>query len=219
MSRRVLPRMPWSARHAWSFQATPVLVLCLALVLFGVGEGMLVSANLGASPWTVLAQGLALQSGLGIGTVTFLISAVVFAAWWPLRQRPGLGTLLNMLLIAVALEAFVRRVPPPADWTVRLLLCLGGVALIGIASAFYLTCYLGAGPRDGMMVGLCLRTGWRVGTVRMLMEIAVCLAGWLLGGVVGIGTLLFAFGVGWVVHYALRYLARYEIRLPENRPV
>ena len=154
MSRRILPRMPWSAPHPWSFQAKPVLVLSLALVLFGVGEGMLVSANLGSSPWTVLAQGLALQSGLSIGTVTFLISAAVFAAWWPLRQRPGLGTLLNMLLIAMVLEAFVRWVAPPADWAVRLVLSMGGVVVIGIASAFYLTCYLGAGPRDGMMVGL-----------------------------------------------------------------
>ena len=207
-TKRILPLTPWSASSPWSLRPKSLWVLCFALVLFGVGEGMLVSAQLGSTPWTVLAQGISQQSGLGIGTVTFLISAAVLALWLPLRQRPGIGTILNMIIIAAVLGLFVRIVPPPADFVWRITLCLGGIVTIGTASAFYLTCYLGAGPRDGLMVGLCRVSGWRVGIVRTLLEGSVCLAGWLLGGVLGLGTLLFAFGVGWVVQGCLQWIAK-----------
>lgn len=128
--------------------------------------------------------------------------------WLPLRQKAGLGTILNMILIALSLGIFVAYMPIPANdsyWT-RLLLCIGGIITLGIASAFYLTCHLGAGPRDGLMVGLCMHTGWRVGIVRSSIEVIVCVIGWLLGGIVGIGTLLFALGVGWVVQIILTLL-------------
>lgn len=207
-ARRILPKTPWSAPGWWSLRPQSLAMLCFALVLFGIGEGMLVNAGLGSAPWTVLAQGIAVQSGLDIGTVTFLISAAVLVLWLPLRQRPGLGTVLNMVLIAAVLGVFVQWVSPPAGWLWRVLQCVGGVAVIGIASSLYLTCYLGAGPRDGLMIGLCQKTGWRVGVVRTLMESSVCLTGWLLGGVVGLGTLLFAFGVGWVVQASLRQIAK-----------
>ncbi|UOP01023.1 YczE/YyaS/YitT family protein [Kingella potus] len=113
-----------------------------------------------------------------------------------------------MTLLAVSLGVFVQIVPPPQALWARVLLCAGGVAVMGAASALYLSCRLGAGPRDGLMVGLCMKTGWRVGIVRSLMEISVCGAGWLLGGTVGIGTLLFAFGVGWVVQWSLNLMER-----------
>lgn len=161
-ARRILPKTPWSALGWWSLRPQSLAMLCFALVLFGIGEGMLVNAGLGSAPWTVLAQGIAVQSGLDIGTVTFLISAAVLVLWLPLRQRPGLGTVLNMVLIAAVLGVFVQWVPPPAGWLWRVLQCVGGVAVIGIASSLYLTCYLGAGPRDGLMIGLCQKTGWRV---------------------------------------------------------
>lgn len=212
-TKRILPLTPWTAPSPWSLQPKPLLVLCFALMLFGLGEGMLVTAQLGSTPWTVLAQGISQQTGLGIGTVTFLVSAAVLALWLPLRQRPGIGTVLNMIIIAAVLGVFVRFAPPPAGLIWQIALCLGGIVTIGIASSFYLTCYLGAGPRDGLMVGLCRISGWRVGWVRTLIESSVCLTGWLLGGVLGLGTLLFAFGVGWVVQGSLHWLAK---RYPQN---
>ena len=155
-----------------------------------------------------MEQSIDQQTGLGIGMVTFRVSAVVLVLWLPLRQRPGIGTVLNMVIIAAVLGLFVRIVTPPTDLIWRIALCLGGIVTIGLASSFYLTCYLGAGPRDGLMVGLCRISGWRVGLVRTLLEGSVCLIGWLLGGVLGLGTLLFAFGVGWVVQGSLHWLAK-----------
>ena len=216
-NKRILPVTSWSASSPWSLQPKSLIVLCCSLALFGIGDGMLVTAQLGSTPWTVLAQGIAQQTGLGIGMVTFLVSAAVLALWLPLHQRPGIGTVLNMVIIAAVLGLFVRVVTPPTDLIWRIALCLGGIVTIGLASSFYLTCYLGAGPRDGLMVGLCRISGWRVGLVRTLLEGSVCLIGWLLGGVLGLGTLLFAFGVGWVVQGSLHWLAK---RYPQaDRPV
>lgn len=208
-ARRILPITPWSAASPWSLQPRPLLVITLALLVFGCGEGMLVNAGLGSAPWTVLAQGAALTSGLNLGLTTFLISVLVLLAWWPLRQRPGLGTLINIVLIALGLGLFVAWVPPPDTLLARALLCAGGIITIGCASALYLSCHLGAGPRDGLMVGLCQVSGWRIGLIRSLLEGSVCLIGWLLGGTVGPGTLAFAFGVGWVLQWALQWLARH----------
>ena len=140
--------------------------------------------------------------------VTFLISIAVLASWRPLQLKPGLGTVLNIIIIAIVLGLFVQLVTPPTDLVWQVALCIGGIVTTGIASAFYLTCYLGAGPRDGLMVGLCRISGWRVGLVRTLMEGTVCLMGWLLGGVVGLGTLLFTFGVGWIMQASLQWLAK-----------
>ena len=204
---RVLPVTPWTAASPWSLQLKPLGVLVLSLAAFGIGDGMLVAAQLGSAPWTVLAQGLAGLAGLGLGKVTFAVSAAVMLCWIPLKIRPGLGTFFNMAVIAAALGLFVHFVPPPQAWWLRALFCTGGIAVIGTASAFYLTCHMGPGPRDGLMVGLCAKTGLRIGTVRTALEIAVCALGWLLGGTVGIGTLLFAFGVGWVVQWVVNLLA------------
>lgn len=174
-------------------------MLVVALWLFGIGDGMLVLSNLGSTPWTVLAQGIAIHGQLSLGLVTFLISVAVMLLWIPLKLKAGLGTILNIILIAVSLQVFVSVFQAPPDFIDRIWLCIGGVIVIGIASALYLTCHMGAGPRDGLMVGICQRTGWRVGVVRTSIEIVVCAIGWALGGTLGIGTLLFAFGVGWVV--------------------
>lgn len=207
--RRLLPGTPWTAATPWSLQATPLIVLTLSLTLCGVGEGMLVQAALGSTPWTVLAQGLAAQSGWHLGWITFLVSLMVMMLWIPLRMRPGLGTVMNLILVALVLGVFVQGVPVPENWAGRIMLCAGGVALVGSASALYLSCHMGAGPRDGLMVGLCKQTGWRVGAVRSSLEITVCVAGWLLGGNLGLGTLLFACCVGWVVEATLAFLARH----------
>lgn len=211
MNRKtVLPPTPWQAKSLWSFERRPVAVLLLGLAVFGLGEAMLVWAALGATPWVVFAQGLANQLNWNIGTATFVISVAVMLLWIPLRLRPGLGTLANMVVIALVLGVLTAWIPAPAAENLfwRVLLCVGGVAVIGAAASLYLTCHLGAGPRDGLMVGLCQKTGWRVGVVRSLLEGGVCLIGWRLGGTVGAGTLLFAFGVGWVVQFCLSLLAR-----------
>lgn len=203
---RVLPQMPWQARGLWAMQPKALAVLLFGLALLGVGEAMLVLGNLGAAPWVVLAQGLAQQTGLNVGVTTFIISIGVMLLWIPLRLRPGLGTLANMVVIAAVLGLITRFVPPPAAdaWLLRGALCLGGIGMVGMAAALYLTCHMGAGPRDGLMVGICLKTGWRVGIVRTMIEATVCFLGWLLGGTFGVGTILFAFGVGWAVQWSLQ---------------
>lgn len=208
--KTLLPPTPWQAKSPWSLEAKPLAALLLGLTLFGIGEAMLVLANLGATSWAVLAQGLAQQLNVNIGLTTFMISVVVMLLWIPLHLRVGFGTLANMVVIALVFGLMVRWLPAPATeaWLLRGALCVGGVVVIGVAAALYLTCHMGAGPRDGLMVGLCLKTGWRIGVVRSLLESSVCLIGWLLGGTVGIGTLLFAFGVGWVVQICLSLLQR-----------
>ncbi|QMT33667.1 YitT family protein [Conchiformibius steedae DSM 2580] len=206
-NRKVLPHTRWSAPSLWRPTPLSLTVLLLSLALFGVGEAMLVLGALGSTPWTVLAQGIALTTGVGLGWVTFAVSAVVLLLWLPLRMRPGIGTLCNMVVIAAVLGLMVQLLPAPDALWARLLLCMGGVLTVGTASALYLTCHLGAGPRDGLMVGICRATGWRIGVVRTALEVSVCAAGWLLGGTFGAGTLLFAFGVGWVVQAAVAWIA------------
>lgn len=209
---RVLPITPWSNPRAWQLKFLPLLVLCLSLALFGFGEALLLKSQLGSAPWTVLAQGVSLQTGQNIGVITFIISAVVLLAWIPLRQQLGLGTLLNILIIATTLGIFDGVLPKVEHLGIQILLAVLGVVIVGIASALYLTTHMGAGPRDGLMVGLCQLTGLRVGMIRTLIEGSACLLGWLLGGVVGLATLLFAFGVGYVVQCSLDFLAkRYKI--------
>lgn len=209
--RSLLPPTPWKARGLWSFQAKSLTVLLLGLSLLGMGEAMLVLGNLGAAPWVVFAQGLALQTGMNVGVTTFIISVGVMLLWIPLRLRVGFGTIANMVVIALVLGLIVRFVPPPAAdaWMMRIALCVGGVCMVGVAATLYMTCHMGAGPRDGLMIGLCHKTGWRVGIVRSLLESTVCLIGWALGGTLGLGTLLFAFGVGWVMQFCLLFLERW----------
>lgn len=211
MSKKILPSTPWQAQSLWSLEHKPIAMLLFGLTLFGVGEAMLVLANLGATPWVVFAQGMGQLLGVNVGVATFLISVGVMLLWIPLHLRVGLGTIANMIVIALVLGLVVRFVPAPSaeSWLLRGLLCVGGVVVIGVAASFYLTCHMGAGPRDGLMVGLCQKTGWRVGVVRTLLESTVCAVGWILGGTVGVGTLLFAFGVGWVVQVCLMVLARW----------
>lgn len=215
---KILPQTAWSSQHVWRPTKQSFAVLVSALTVFGIGDGLMVLAALGSTPWTVLAQGLALQTAWPLAWTTFGISAWVLLLWLPLRQRPGLGTVLNMTLIALALGATVALLEAPQTLWLKIIYCLTGIFLVGTASAFYLTCYLGAGPRDGLMVGLCSRFGWPVGRVRTGLEAAVCFIGWLMGGTVGIGTLLFAFGVGWVVQWTLLGIRRWA-QTPKQQTV
>lgn len=205
---RVLPPTPWTANHLWHLKPHAIIILLIAFVLFGFGEALLVLANLGATPWTVLAQGISQQTSLSIASATLWISVIVFLLWFPLRLRPGLGSIINIFLVAFIFGIFLKIFSPPTQLGMRIFYCILGILIIGIGSAFYLTCRLGTGPRDGLMIGICERTDWKIGTVRSLLEITVCLLGWLMGGTVGIGTLLFAFGIGWVVQIILSVFFR-----------
>ncbi len=193
---RTIPRTRWTGRGNWRPTPASLPVLVLGLWVFGTGEALLLGSDLGATPWTVLAQGVSLRTGWTIGLTTFLISCVVLLMWFPLRQRPGMGTVLNIVVISVALDVMYRVLPHADGVTVRLLLVLAGILLIGAGSAVYLTAGHGPGPRDGWMTGLHWRTGWPVGVIRLGIEVGVLVAGWLLGGTVGVGTLLFALLIG-----------------------
>ena len=183
-------------------------MLCAGLWLFGTGEALLVASTLGVSPWTVLAEGLSVRLPLSIGAATLVISAVVLLMWIPLKERPGLGTISNALVIALALQVMVQVLPEPSGLAVRIAFVLLGIGLIGIGSGLYLTTNLGPGPRDGWMTGMHLRFGWPISGVRLGIEGVVLVIGWLLGGTVGIGTVLFAVLIGPSVGYGLRVVGR-----------
>lgn len=205
---RSVPVTRWRAHSRWRSSPTTLLILVTGLWLFGVGEALLVDAALGVSPWTVLAQGLDEQSGMGIGWATFVTSLVVLLLWIPLRERPGLGTVLNAIVIALALGVTAPLLPTPVSPAWQTAEMLGGIALIGLGSGLYLTCGLGPGPRDGWMTGLHHRTGVPVAFVRVAIEVTVLAGGWLLGGTVGIGTVAFALLIGPAVGYGLRLAGR-----------
>jgi uncharacterized membrane protein YczE len=194
---RTVPSAPWSAGHSnWRAKPSTVLILASGLWLFGTGEAALVAAGIGVSPWVVFAQGISLKTGLSIGWSTFWISTTVLLAWIPLRRRPGLGTVLNIILIAAALDVMSPILPHPTNLVAKVAEVLIGIGMTGAASAMYITSNLGTGPRDGLMTGIHELTGVRVGRVRTGIEVLVLTAGWLLGGNVGIGTALFGLLIG-----------------------
>jgi uncharacterized membrane protein YczE len=194
---REIPATPWSATGSrWSLRPRTVAVLVAGLWVFATGEAMLVAAALGNSPWTVLAQGISLHSPLTIGQGTLAISAVIMLLWIPLRERVGFGTVANAVVIAIGLDVMLAVLPTPAGFAWQLLQVLIGVAILSVGAAVYLTANLGPGPRDGLMTGLHRRYGWRIAIVRTGLEVTALALGWLLGGRVGIGTVVFALGVG-----------------------
>lgn len=199
-----VPITRWRSASRWRTRPATFTLLILGLWLFGTGEALLVSSTLGNAPWTVLAQGLSARLPMSIGLATFVVSAVVLLLWIPLRERPGLGTISNAVVIALALQVMVTVLPSPEGALVQLGFVLVGIALIGVGSGLYLTTNLGPGPRDGWMTGVHLRTGWPISGVRLGIEVTVVVIGWLLGGTVGIGTVLFALLVGPAVGYGLR---------------
>ena len=193
---RTVPVTRWRSGSRWSPTPASMVVLIVGLYAFGTGEALIVQGGLGVSPWTVLAQGLSTILPVSIGMATFLVSALVLLLWIPLRERPGLGTIANAVVIAVALQVGVALIPAPDARPAQLALVLAGIALIGLGSGLYLTTNLGPGPRDGWMTGIHLRSGWPVGRVRLGIELVVLAVGWLLGGTVGLGTVLFAVLIG-----------------------
>ena len=193
-----IPRVNWSSDKPYNFKPkiSTFFFLCFGLTLFGLGEGLLIVSFTGASPWSVLAQGISLNVNLSIGTITLLISIAVLILWIPLRQKPGMGTILNALIIAIMIELCIKFVPTPSNYFNQLILAVISVMTVGIGGGIYIVSNLGAGPRDGLMIGLQKVTNLPVAAVRAFLEISVVSIGWYLGGTVGVGTLLFAFGIG-----------------------
>ena len=193
-----IPRVNWSSKKPYNFKPkfSTFFFLCFGLSLFGLGEGLLIVSLTGASPWSVLAQGISLNVNLTIGTITFLISIAVLTLWIPLGQKPGMGTIFNALIIALMIDLCIQFVPTPSIYPHKLLLAVISVITVGIGGGIYLVSNLGAGPRDGLMIGLQKITNLPIATVRGTLEVTVVTVGWYLGGTVGFGTLLFAFGIG-----------------------
>ena len=209
---RSIPITPWTAPSRWALSSLRFLVLFAGLTMFGVGEAFLLQSGIGNSPWTVLAEGLSLHLPIPIGGSTALISCVVLLLWIPLREHPGFGTILNIIVIAGALQVGVAIIPHQDNYLIGLIFALIGIAAIGIGSGIYITCGLGPGPRDGLMTALHNRTGIRIGRVRLILEILVLTAGWLLGGTVGLGTALFALLIGQSIAICFGVVSRFTTR-------
>lgn len=205
---KTVPITPWTADGRWDLSISRVVILFFGLSIFGLGDSLLIQANIGNAPWTVLAEGVTLKTNLSIGWATFFISVFVLLLWIPLQEKPGFGTLSNIVLIASFIQIGTMIFPEVNSLSAGIGYDLIGISLVGLGSALYITCGLGPGPRDGAMTGLHHRTGVRVGRVRMGIEITVLLAGWTLGGTVGIGTALFALLIGQSVAVFLGLVAR-----------
>ena len=193
-----IPKVKWSSEKPFNFKPkfTTLFFCCFGLMLFGLGEGLLIVSFTGASPWSVLAQGISLNVNLTIGTITLLISIAVLILWIPLGLKPGMGTIFNALIIALMIDLCIKFVPTPSNYIHQIILAIISVITVGIGGGIYLVSNLGAGPRDGLMIGLQKISNLPIAVVRGTLEISVVSVGWYLGGTVGLGTLLFAFGIG-----------------------
>jgi uncharacterized membrane protein YczE len=186
--------------------------LYAGLVLYGVSMALMVRSSLGVMPWDVLHQGLARQLGWSLGSVTIVVGALVLLAWIPLRERPGLGTLSNVVVVGLAVDAVLAVLPAPGGLPGRAAFAAAGILLNGVATAAYIGVRLGPGPRDGLMTGLVRRTGGPLGPIRTAIEVTVVVTGWLLGGTLGVVTVLYALSIGAMVHVLL---PRFAVAPPE----
>ena len=205
---RTVPVTPWTAKSRWDLSLNRSAILFFGLFIFGLGDSLLIQSQIGNAPWSVLAQGVSERLEITLGWSTFFISSLVLLLWIPLRERPGFGTLSNIVVIAFAIQLGITIFPSSDRFFISLLYCFLGIALVGIGSAFYITCGLGSGPRDGLMTALHSRTGFRIGRVRLTIEAFVLILGATLGGTVGLGTLLFALFIGQSIAISLGVVAR-----------
>jgi uncharacterized membrane protein YczE len=198
LSIKNVPKVSWSSDKPLNIKPkiTTFFFLCFGLILFGLGEGLLIVSAAGASPWSVLAQGIYLNVGFSVGIITILISVGVLILWIPLNQKLGIGTILNAIIIGLMIDLCIKFIPTPENYISQLFLALIAVLTVGLGGGIYLVANLGPGPRDGLMIGLQKKTNLPIAAVRAFLEITVMSIGWYLGGTVGVGTLLFAFGIG-----------------------
>ena len=206
-----VPTTWWSATDPMSTRppARTLLILIVGLWIFGTGDAILIAAGIGNTPWTVLAEGIALNINWSVGQATFLVSVLVLFLWIPLKEKPGIGTILNAIIISVAIEVMVPLLPVPDSHTMAVAEVLIGVLLIGIGSGIYLTANLGPGPRDGWMTGLQKASGIPIARVRVVIEVSVLALGVLRGGTFREGTILFALLIGPVVAICLNLAGRF----------
>ena len=193
-----VPNVSWSSEFPLNTKPklTTLIMLVIGLFLFGLGEAIIIGSGSGVSPWTVLAQGISSKTDLSIGMATFLISIFILIFWVPLKQIPGIGTILNAIIIASAIDLTLGFIPKPELIYLKILQVSFGIFIVGIGSGIYLASNLGPGPRDGLMIGLQQKTNTSIPLIRTIIEITAVTVGWFLGGIVGIGTILFVFGIG-----------------------
>ena len=210
LSIKNIPKVHWSSKKPLNLKPkiSTFFYLCIGLGIFGLGEGLLIISYTGASPWSVLAQGISINVNLSIGLITFLISFTVLILWIPLKQKPGIGTILNAFIIAIMIDLCIKFVPTPENYFYQIFLGIIAVLTVGLGGGIYLLANLGAGPRDSLMVGLQKKTNLPIASVRAFLEISVVSIGWYLGGTVGPGTLIFAFGIGPAVALGLYLVNR-----------
>ena len=205
LSIKNIPKVYWSSKKPLNLKPkiSTFFYLCIGLGLFGLGEGLLIISYTGASPWSVLAQGISLNVYFSIGVVTFFVSLFALSLWIFLDQKPGIGTIFNIIIIAAMIDLSIAFVETPQSYINQIIMAIVAVLLVGLGSGIYLTANLGPGPRDGLMTGIQRKTNLPIAVVRAFLEITVVSIGWYLGGTVGIGTLLFAFGIGPAVSLGL----------------
>ena len=193
-----VPTVSWSSDFPLNTKPSSytVIMLITGLFFFGLGEAIIIGSGSGVSPWTVLAQGISIRTNLSVGTTTFLISIAILIFWIPLKQVPGIGTILNAIIIASTIDLTLPYLPQPNETYLKLLQVCIGIFIVGLGSGIYLISNLGPGPRDGLMIGLQKQTGTSIPLIRTILELSAVISGWFLGGVVGIGTVLFVFGIG-----------------------
>ena len=211
LTLKKIPKVSWSSSYEYNLKPKKLTIfyLIIGLVLFGLGETLLVTANIGVSPWFVLHQGLSFKTGYSIGITTFIVSIIVLLLWFPLKQKPGIATILNAILISIVIDLSLPFLPEPKYFLLQLFQVMFGIFIIGIGSGFYLVANLGPGPRDGLMTGINKQTNLSFSLIRIIIELSAVGLGFYLGGIVGIGTILYAIGIGFSVSLGLFLVGKF----------
>jgi uncharacterized membrane protein YczE len=211
-----VPKTRWTAESLWDLSFIRVVFLTIGIVLLGVGSSFTVQSDLGNAPWTVLAQGISIQTGLTLGFSFFLVSLAVLLLWIPLSLKPGYGTIANTVFFAFGLQIGIEYIPKPGNQIVAYLLLVAGVWISGAGGALYITCGLGTGPRDGIMLGFLGKSKLPITIVRALIEICVLTLGFFLGGQVGVGTIIIAILIGRAFSFWFSFYGKFP---PKNSGV
>ena len=211
LTLKKIPKVSWSSSDEYNLKPKKLTIfyLIIGLVLFGLGETLLVTANIGVSPWFVLHQGLSFKTSYSIGITTFIVSIIAILLWLPLKQKPGIATILNAILISIVVDLSLPFLPQPKYFILQLFQVMFGMFIIGIGSGFYLAANLGPGPRDGLMTGINKQTNLSFSFIRIIIELSAVGLGFYLGGIVGIGTILYALGIGFSVSLGLFLVGKF----------